>query len=63
MINWKETEEINFNVLSRHYHLNTRKILGISRELLCSLRFDSGISLIYNSFNIVIMKEDGYLVM
>jgi hypothetical protein len=63
MINGKEAEEINFNILSRYYHLNMRKIWGISRELLCSLRFDSGIFLIYNSFDMVIMKEDGYLAM
>jgi hypothetical protein len=63
MINGKEAEEINFNILSRHYHLNMRKIWGILRELLCSSRFVSGIFLIYNSFDIVIMKKDGYLAM
>jgi len=25
MVNGKEDEEINFNILSRHYHLNMRK--------------------------------------
>ena len=63
MINGKEAEEINFNILPRHYRLNMRKIRGISRELLCGPRFNSGISRIYNSFDKVIMKEDGYLVM
>jgi hypothetical protein len=40
-----------------------RKIRGISRGLLCGPGFDSGISGIYNSFDKVIVKEDGYLAM
>jgi hypothetical protein len=63
MINGKEAEEINFNILSRHYHLHMRKIRGISRELLCDPRFDSGISRIYNSFDKVIVQEDDSLAM
>jgi hypothetical protein len=63
MINGKEAEGINFNILSRYYHLNMRKIRGISRELLYGPRFDSGISRIYNSFDKTIVKEDEYLTM